>query len=73
MLILHTIYVRLSKGIYCKGKIDAHHYYPKLEKIIDCGVVKYSKMNLSKFSVWCREIKMHPLITFMCSQVPKIC
>lgn len=45
-------------------------------KIIDCGVVKYSKMNLSKFSVLCRGIKMHPRITlsaFMCSQVPKIC
>ena len=46
------------------------------EKIIDCGVVKYSKMSITKFSVLCREIKMHPRITlstFMTSQVAKIC
>ena len=33
-------------------------------------------MNLSKFPVLCREIKMHPRITlstFMTSQVAKIC
>ena len=47
-----------------------------MEKIIDCGVVKYSKMSITKFSVLCREIKMHPRITlstFMTSQVAKIC
>ena len=47
-----------------------------MEKIIDCGVVKYSKMSITKFSVLCTEIKMHPRITlstFMTSQVAKIC